>query len=81
MRAFKTPTVRNAALTAPYMHNGAFASLDEVIAFYNRGGGVGAGARVPNQTLSSDSLHLTSRERDAIVAFIGTLTDTVPTHR
>ena len=81
VRAFKTPTVRNVALTAPYMHNGAFASLDEVISFYDHGGGAGAGARIANQTLSSDSLHLTTSERAAIIAFLRALTDTVPKRR
>ena len=41
--AFRTPSVRNAALTAPYMHNGAYRTLAEVVDFYNRGGGVGIG--------------------------------------
>jgi cytochrome c peroxidase len=81
VRAFKTPTVRNSTLTAPYMHNGAFASLEQVIGFYDHGGGAGAGARITNQTLSSDSLHLTGAERAAIIAFLGTLTDTVLTRR
>jgi cytochrome c peroxidase len=77
VRAFKTPSLRNVALTAPYMHHGAFASLDEVIRFYDGGGAQGAGARIANQTLSPDSLHLSDAERGAIVAFLGTLTDTV----
>lgn len=38
MGAFKTPTLREIAGTAPYMHNGAFATLEETVAFYNRGG-------------------------------------------
>ena len=76
VRAFKTPSVRNTALTAPYMHNGAFATLDEVITFYDHGGGAGAGAPIQNQTLSADSLHLTVPERSAIIAFIRSLTDT-----
>src|SRR5262249_1649842 len=42
--AFKTPTVRNAVLTAPYMHNGVYRTLDDVLAFYDRGGGAGIGA-------------------------------------
>ncbi|HTF81537.1 MAG TPA: cytochrome c peroxidase, partial [Cytophagales bacterium] len=41
--SFKTPTLRNIALTAPYMHNGAFKTLEEVMTFYNQGGGVGMG--------------------------------------
>jgi cytochrome c peroxidase len=80
MRAFKTPSLRNIALTAPYMHNGAFRTLDDVVAFYDRGGGQGAGAPIANQTLSADSLHLTQSERHAIVAFLGALTDTVVRH-
>jgi cytochrome c peroxidase len=76
LRAFKVPTLRNAALSAPYMHNGVFRTLDEVLRFYDVGGGAGAGARLPNQTLLADSLHLSAEERAAIVAFIGALTDT-----
>lgn len=73
--AFKTPTVRNAALTAPYMHNGGFKSLQTLMDFYNRGGGAGMGLSVPNQTLSSDSLRLSATEINDIVLFIHTLTD------
>jgi cytochrome c peroxidase len=40
-KAFRTPTLRNISDTAPYMHNGFFITLDEVIEFYNRGGGLG----------------------------------------
>jgi cytochrome c peroxidase len=76
-RAFKTPSLRNVALTAPYMHHGAFATLDEVLRFYDGGGGEGAGARIANQTLSPDSLHLSDAERSAIIAFLGALTDTL----
>lgn len=76
LRAFKTPSLRNVALTAPYMHNGAFRTLDDVLLFYDAGGGAGAGARIANQTLSADSLHLSATERRAIVAFLGALTDT-----
>ncbi len=76
VRAFKTPTLRNIALTAPYMHNGAFKSLDEVLDFYDHGGALGAGAKIDDQTLAPDSLHLTSSEKRAIVAFLKTLTDT-----
>ena len=74
--AFKVPTLRNIALTAPYMHNGAFASLEKVIDFYDAGGGAGLGAAVPNPTLSPDSLHLTRAERKALIAFLQSLTDT-----
>lgn len=75
VRAFKTPSLRNVARTAPYMHNGGFATLDDVVAFYDRGGGAGGGAPITNQTLRADSLHLSAKERRDIVAFLGTLTD------
>ncbi|MEP6572698.1 MAG: cytochrome c peroxidase [Gemmatimonadota bacterium] len=74
--AFKVPTLRNVALTAPYMHNGVFSSLREVIDFYNRGGGSGMGLRVPGQTLSARPLHLTRRDRNDLIAFLRALTDT-----
>jgi cytochrome c peroxidase len=74
--AFKTPTVRNAALTYPYMHNGAFRDLKKLMEFYNRGGGAGLGLRVPDQTLSSAPLHLSPGEIDDIILFIHALTDT-----
>jgi cytochrome c peroxidase len=74
-RAFKTPTLRNVALTAPYMHNGVFETLDEVVDFYNAGGGVGRGERLPGQTLPSRKLGLTSDERRDVVAFLRSLTD------
>ncbi|MEO1049181.1 MAG: cytochrome c peroxidase [Bacteroidota bacterium] len=74
--AFKTPTVRNAALTAPYMHNGVYETLEEVIDFYNRGGGSGIGIELPNQTLPEDELNLSTKEQKAIIEFIGALTDT-----
>lgn len=74
--SFKTITVRNVALTAPYMHNGVFATLEEVVDFYNRGGGTGHGFDVPNQTLPFDSLGLSETEERQIVAFMRALTDT-----
>lgn len=74
-QAFKTPTVRNAAVTAPYMHNGAFSSLEKVVDFYDKGGGVGLGLPVENQTLSAAPLHLTAEEKKAVISFIEALTD------
>jgi|KBSSwiStaDraftv2_1062776.scaffolds.fasta_scaffold2062847_1 cytochrome c peroxidase len=41
--AFKVPTLRNIALTAPYMHNGAFKTLEKVVDFYDGGGALGSG--------------------------------------
>ncbi|UOQ77879.1 cytochrome C peroxidase [Hymenobacter sp. 5516J-16] len=73
--AFKTPTVRNAALTAPYMHNGAYQTLEQVLDFYNRGGGTGLGLSVPTQTLAEDKLKLSQAEQQAIIDFLKSLTD------
>jgi cytochrome c peroxidase len=74
--AFKVPALRNVALTAPYMHNGVFRTLDDVIEFYDRGGGAGLGLHIPNQTLPSSPLKLTPAERRDLVAFLHALTDT-----
>lgn len=73
--SFKTPTVRNAAKTAPYMHNGALQNLTEVVAFYNKGGGKGLGLDQPNQTLSDRPLNLTPGEIADLVSFMESLTD------
>lgn len=72
---FKTPTVRNAELTAPYMHNGVYTDLNQVMDFYNNGGGGGMGFDLPHQTLPFDSLNLSEGEIEAIIAFMKTLTD------
>lgn len=74
-KSFKTSTVRNAGITAPYFHNGAYATLEEVIEFYNLGGGEGMGRTVKNQTLAPDVLNLTPAEQKDLIAFIKTLTD------
>ena len=74
--AFKTPTVRNVALTAPYMHNGVFKTLDQVVDFYNRGGGRGIGIQLDRQTLAEKPLNLTGAEQKALVLFLQALTDT-----
>ncbi|WP_010134139.1 cytochrome-c peroxidase [Ochrovirga pacifica] len=72
---FKTPTVRNIALTAPYMHNGVYNTLEEVMDFYNQGGGAGLGFNLPHQTLPFDELNLSEIEIIDIIAFLNTLTD------
>ncbi|HEU4995363.1 MAG TPA: cytochrome c peroxidase [Gemmatimonadaceae bacterium] len=74
--AFKVPALRNVALTAPYMHNGVFATLEQVVDFYDRGGGAGLGLALPQQTLPSTPLKLTPAEKRELVAFMGALTDT-----
>jgi cytochrome c peroxidase len=68
--AFKTPTLRNVALTPPYMHDGSLATLEDVIDFYNKGG-------VPNPNIAPGLhvLHLTDMQKQALVAFLQALTD------
>ncbi|MFW0718546.1 cytochrome-c peroxidase [Pedobacter sp. N23S346] len=73
--AFKTPTLRNISKTAPYMHNGVYQTLEQVVDFYNRGGGAGIGISLDNQTLSGDQLKLNKSEIKSIVAFLTTLDD------
>lgn len=72
---FKTPTVRNINVTGPYMHNGVYTTLEEVVDFYNRGGGKGIGIHEAFQTLPFDALNLTKFEQESLVAFMKTLTD------
>jgi cytochrome c peroxidase len=72
---FKTPTVRNVEVTAPYMHNGIYETLEEVVDFYNQGGGTGLGFDIPHQTLPFDNLDLSQKEQKALVAYMKTLTD------
>ena len=77
LNAFRTGSVRNAAFTAPYMHNGIFTSLQQVIEFYNAGGGAGRGLAVNNQTLSSDTLRLTEEDKKNLILFIHSLTENI----
>ncbi len=61
---FLTPSLRELKYTAPYMHNGVFATLEEVIDFYDRGGGAGGELR---------PLRLAAREKRELLAFLGAL--------
>jgi cytochrome c peroxidase len=76
---FKTPTVRNAALTAPYMHNGVFKTLREVIEYYNHVDDRerwGPASFPENQShMLKTRLELTEEEIEALLAFLHTLTD------
>lgn len=77
---FKTPSLRNVALTAPYGHNGYFATLKDIVHFYNTRDVPGAGWPEPEvganvDTVLMGDLGLTDAEEDAIVAFLGTLSD------
>jgi cytochrome c peroxidase len=69
---FKTPTLRNIAETAPYMHDGSDATLIEVVEFYNKGG-------TPNPNLSKEikPLNLTAQEKRDLVEFLESLSGTV----
>lgn len=70
--SFKTPTLRNAAGRAPYMHDGSLATLSEVADYYNRGGN-----RNPWLDRELLPLRLTASEKEALVAFLQTLTGPV----
>ena len=78
LNAFRTNTIRNSSITGPYMHNGCFNTLEEVIDFYNEGGGNGKGFTIDNQTLSSEKLNLKNSEIEDLIAFIKSLDENVP---
>jgi cytochrome c peroxidase len=65
---FKTPTLRGVALTAPYMHDGSLATLEDVVEFYNRGGGPN-----PHRDTLLAPLGMTPEEVQALVAFLKAL--------
>lgn len=69
---WRTPSLRDVALTAPYMHDGVFRTLEEVIAHYNEGGGIGTAAG--NKAAELKPLQLTMRDRSDLAAFLYTLT-------
>ena len=81
---FKVPTLRNIALTAPYMHDGRFATLKQVLDHYNQGVNVSstlsplileADNRQAHDVATKASLHLSEDEKRSIIAFLLTLTD------
>jgi cytochrome c peroxidase len=69
--AWRTPSLRNVALTAPYMHDGRYATLEEVVDHYDRGGDPDA---VGTKDVRIKPLRLTAAERADLVAFMKTLT-------
>ena len=73
---YRTPTLRNVILTAPYMHDGSMPDLKEVIAFYNQGGMLKNESGFPNVTQSPliQPLGLTENEINDLIAFMETLT-------
>jgi cytochrome c peroxidase len=70
---FKTPSLRNVALTAPYFHDGSARTLDDVLALYDRGGEPN-----PNLDAMMRPLRLTHREEADLAAFLEALTGTLP---
>jgi cytochrome c peroxidase len=80
---FKVPTLRNIALTAPYMHDGRFDTLEEVLDHYNEG--IKISSTLSPLIMEADNLHkdlentislnLTDEEKTAVIAFLHTLTD------
>lgn len=83
--AFRTPSLRNLSVTAPYMHNGVFATLPDVVAFYRRisgGGGRGGGGRGINSQVSRDQvdplarqLRMRGRGQPELIEFLRALGD------
>ncbi|NOT62031.1 MAG: hypothetical protein HOP19_17595, partial [Acidobacteria bacterium] len=75
---FKTPGLRNIERTAPYMHNGSFATLEDVVKFYNEGGGRGRGLSADSQDFRVKKLDLTEQQERDLVAFLKSLNDLAP---
>lgn len=82
MGRFKAPTLRNIAVTAPYMHDGSLRTLDDVLSHYQAGGRTiglgpqrGNGSRNPLKSRFVTGFTLTSEERDDLLAFLDSLTD------
>jgi cytochrome c peroxidase len=82
MGRFKAPTLRNVALTAPYMHDGSMATLEEVVEHYERGGRfiedgefTGDGRRSPYKSKFVPGFELSESERADLLAFLHSLTD------
>lgn len=68
-RKFRVPTLRDLKYTPPYMHSGVFFALEEVVDFYDRGGEEGG----PNKSPLLKPLNLTAEEKEALVAFLESL--------
>ncbi|UJR83473.1 methanobactin export MATE transporter MbnM [Sandaracinus amylolyticus] len=82
MGRFRAPSLRNIELTAPYMHDGSIATLDEVLDHYAAGGrtiesgpNAGVGAESPLKSIFLHGFELTPQEREDLLAFLRSLTD------
>ena len=73
---FKTPTLREVSRTAPYMHDGSLATLEDVVKFYRDGG-----RENPNRDIALQRLDLSDRERADLVSFLRTLSGTIQAGR
>lgn len=73
---FKTPTLRNVELTAPYMHDGRFATLEEVIDFYSEGLQFSPTIDPLMKNVHQGGIQLTDDEKQSLLAYLKTLTDT-----
>jgi cytochrome c peroxidase len=87
MGKFRAPTLRNIAVTAPYMHDGSIATLEDVLAHYAAGGRTiatgpngGVGHDNPNKDPLVRGFPLSIEQRDDLIAFLNTLTDTALLH-
>jgi cytochrome c peroxidase len=72
-RLFRTPSLRNISLTAPYMHNGTISTLKDVLEFYDTGSG--SGGNTNDVSIKKRTLHLTADEQRDLLSFLETLTD------
>lgn len=72
---FKSPTLRNIEYTAPYMHNGKYATLEEVVNFYSEGLQPSETVDPLMKQLSNGGIQLTTEEKAALIAFLKTLSD------
>ena len=73
---FKTPTLRNIEFTSPYMHDGRFSTLEEVIEHYNSGGNYSTTVD-PLMKKLGVGLQLSNQEKQDLIAFLRTLSDSV----
>ncbi len=74
---FKIPTLRNIAITAPYMHDGRFETLQEVLDFYSSGVHIGVNTDSKMTHARDGGVHLTENEKSDVLSFLQTLTDSV----
>lgn len=74
---FKIPNLRNISLTGPYMHDGRFATLDQVLDHYSQGisGSPALDPRLKDQNGNPMRMNISTQEKSALKAFLGTLTD------